>query len=171
MDERFEIVFRRAYPRLVALAWRVLGEAAEAEDVAQETLATLAPAGVLDRPDDEVDAWLRRVCLNRSFNALRSRRRRADRVDRATRLDAPVRSEPAAPVAEVLRTEASLEVRAALATLPERQRACLILRHSGYRYAEIAATLDIALGSVGVLLARAERAFRTAYPAPEGDHS
>jgi len=54
-------------------------------------------------------------------------------------------------------------VRRALAEVPERQRECLLLRHSGYSYAEIAATLDLAVGSVGVLLARAEHTFRTTY--------
>jgi len=54
-------------------------------------------------------------------------------------------------------------LRAALASLPETLIDCLILRHSGHFYAEIAATLGIAIGSVGVLLARGERAFRTAY--------
>jgi RNA polymerase sigma-70 factor (ECF subfamily) len=39
----------------------------------------------------------------------------------------------------------------------------LLLRHAGYTYTEIAATLDLAVGSVGVLLARGERAFRDAY--------
>jgi RNA polymerase sigma factor (sigma-70 family) len=63
----------------------------------------------------------------------------------------------------VLRQEEQAEVRRALAGLPERQRACLLLRHSGYAYAEIAETLGIALGSVGVLLARAEAAFRLTY--------
>ena len=45
---------------------------------------------------------------------------------------------------------------------PPRTRAAL-LRHSGYSYTEIAATLGIAVGSVGVLLARAESAFRVHY--------
>ncbi len=54
-------------------------------------------------------------------------------------------------------------MRRALAALPERQRDCLLLRHSGCSYAEIAAALGIAIGSVGVILARAERAFRESY--------
>lgn len=66
-------------------------------------------------------------------------------------------------LATVLRREEQAEVRQALARLPERQRNCLLLLHSGYRYAEIAATVGIAVGSVGVLLTRAERAFRAAY--------
>ena len=76
------------------------------------------------------------------------------------------------PARETLRREAREQVRAALADLSERQRACLLLRHAGYSYAEIAATLGVAIGSVGVLLARAERAFRERYREryPEPDH-
>ncbi len=54
-------------------------------------------------------------------------------------------------------------VRAALSRIPERQRDCLLLRHAGYSYLEIAATLGVAVSSVGVLLARAEQAFRATY--------
>jgi RNA polymerase sigma-70 factor (ECF subfamily) len=67
------------------------------------------------------------------------------------------------PAGLLLRLEDQAEVRRALAEVPERQRECLLLRHSGFSYAEIAATLDIAVGSVGVLLARAEHAFRASY--------
>ena len=66
-------------------------------------------------------------------------------------------------LAAELRQEEQAEVRRALAELPERQRTCLLLRHSGYSYAEIAATLGVATGSVGVLLARGEQAFRAIY--------
>jgi RNA polymerase sigma-70 factor (ECF subfamily) len=54
-------------------------------------------------------------------------------------------------------------VRATLATLPERQALALLLRHGGYSYREIASALGVAEGSVGVLLARGERAFRQAH--------
>jgi DNA-directed RNA polymerase specialized sigma24 family protein len=69
------------------------------------------------------------------------------------------------PTQRVLGAEVRAEVQAVLATLPDRQRACLLLRHAGHSYAEIAATVGIALGSVGVYLARAERAFRITYEA------
>jgi RNA polymerase sigma-70 factor (ECF subfamily) len=39
----------------------------------------------------------------------------------------------------------------------------LLLRHAGYSYAEIAASVGIAVGSVGVLLARAEQTFAATY--------
>jgi RNA polymerase sigma-70 factor (ECF subfamily) len=163
--ERFVAVFRERYRDLYGLAYRLLGDHGEAEDVVQETFLKLDGHTVLDRPDEEVAAWLRRVCLNTAYNRLRGRRRASDRLDRAARAGR-VDDETdtgATPLMDVLRAEQQRAVRQALASLPERQRACLLLRHAGYSYAEIAATLDLAVGSVGVLLARGERAFRDAY--------
>ncbi|HEX6254708.1 MAG TPA: sigma-70 family RNA polymerase sigma factor [Euzebyales bacterium] len=164
-DERFAEVFRRRYPELVRLAARITGGTSEAEDVAQEALTRLSTHVVLDRPDSEIAAWLRRVTVNTSFNRLRSRRRGDDRARRSAAADQPLHVVDAGgpPLAQVVRAEERALVRLALAELPERQRACLLLRHSGYRYAEIAETVGIAPGSVGVLLARGERAFRRHY--------
>lgn len=162
--DRFDELFRRLYPPLYGLVYRALGDGGEAEDVLQEAFWRLADAAVLQRPDDEVAAWLRRVCLNLSANRARERRRAQARLERAGRLAlADANGDGGGPAVAVLRREAQAEVRAALAHLPERQRDCLLLRHSGYSYAEIATTLEIAVGSVGVLLARAERAFRERY--------
>ena len=162
--ERFEALFRARYGELHALCYRLLGDHAEAEDVVQETFLKLDGHQVLDRPDEEVAAWLRRVCLNATYNRLRGQRRATARLDRAGRLERADEEEgDSGPLLDVLRAEQQRAVRRALAALPERQRACLLLRHAGFSYAEIAATLDLAIGSVGVLLARGERAFRDAY--------
>jgi RNA polymerase sigma-70 factor, ECF subfamily len=162
--DRFEALFRARYGELHALCYRLLGDHAEAEDVVQETFLKLDGHPVLDRPDEEVAAWLCRVCLNTTYNRLRGQRRAVARLDRAgrlERLDEP--GDSGGPLLDVLRAEQQQAVRRALAALPQRQRACLLLRHAGFSYAEIAATLDLAVGSVGVLLARGERAFRDAY--------
>jgi RNA polymerase sigma factor (sigma-70 family) len=163
--ERFAAVFRERYRELYGLGYRLLGDHGEAEDVVQETFLKLDGHPVLERPDEEVAAFLRRVCLNTAYNRLRGRRRttaRLERAGRAERADDETDAQ-ATPLLDVLRAEQQQAVRRALASLPERQRACLLLRHAGYSYAEIAATLDLAVGSVGVLLARGERAFREAY--------
>jgi RNA polymerase sigma-70 factor (ECF subfamily) len=161
--DRFEALFRARYGELHGLCYRLLGDHAEAEDVVQETFLKLDGHPVLDRPDEEVAAWLRRVCLNATYNRLRGQRRAAARLDRAGRLERmdDEASGGGGPLLDVLRAEQQRAVRRALAALPE--RACLLLRHAGFSYAEIAATLDLAVGSVGVLLARGERAFRDAY--------
>lgn len=171
LNVRFERFFRRHYGELYGLAYRLLGDREEAEDVAQETLGKLAGAAesgrrVLERPEDEVGAWLRRVCLNAGYNRLRGQRRAADRLARLARLELPEEHDDDNPLFEAMRAEEQRAVRRALAALPERQRACLLLRHASYTYAEIAATLEIAVGSVGVLLARAERTFADAYLSP-----
>ena len=161
---RFDELFRQLYPGLVGLGARLVGERAEAEDVAQEAFLKLADDPVLARPDDEIAAWLRRVVLNLGTNRLRDRRRAHERAERAGRLGlALLDGDADGPAHAALRQEAREHVRVALAALPERQRACLLLRHAGYSYAEIAATLGVAVGSVGVLLARAERAFLGRY--------
>jgi RNA polymerase sigma-70 factor (ECF subfamily) len=185
--ERFDELFRRFYPRLVPFAERLVGERTEGEDVVQEAFLRLARAGtdgadashvdgglILDRPDEVVGAWLRRVVLNLGVNRLRDRRRADERMVRASRLNSaldPERepSDESNPPQAVLRDELRHEVRTALATLPERQRFCLLLRHAGHSYAEIAEALGIAIGSVGVYLARGERAFRAAYHAERSE--
>lgn len=171
-EERFDDCFRRLYGELYGLARTVLGNRAETEDVVQETFLKLVDAPVLSRPEDEVRAWLRRVCLNASFNRIRDGRRARDRLERAGRLElAGADHREDEPSGAVLRQEAREETGRLLARLPERQRICLLLRHSGYSYAEIAATAGINPGSVGVTLARAERAFRDIYEEHDGERT
>src|SRR5689334_16561357 len=165
---RFDALFAQFYPELFGLLYRVLGDRMETEDILQEAFLRLADESVLQtRPDAEVGAWLRRVGMNLAFNRARSARRaraRLERVGRLQRTDSESdESDGLGPSDVVVRAEERAAVRRALAEVPERQRECLLLRHSGYSYAEIAATLGIAIGSVGVLLARAEQAFRTHY--------
>jgi RNA polymerase sigma factor (sigma-70 family) len=160
-DDRFAATFRREYPRLVGLAHRVLGDRAEAEEAAQESLLALADHPVADRPDEEVRAWLSRVCANRSLNRLRTRARAAARV--AAVGAAELRVVPDDPADLAAAGDERERVRAVLAGLPERQATALLLRHAGHPYAEIADALGVAVGSVGVLLARGERAFRRSW--------
>jgi RNA polymerase sigma factor (sigma-70 family) len=165
---RFDSLFSQFYSELFGLVYRVLGDRMETEDTLQETFLKLSDAQDLQaRPDGEVGAWLRRVALNLAFNRLRSAKRSRARLERVGRLERsdeePLENELTGPSGSVVRQEERAAVRRALAEVPERQRECLLLRHSGYSYAEIAATLDLAIGSVGVLLARAEHAFRATY--------
>jgi RNA polymerase sigma factor (sigma-70 family) len=164
-QRRFDELFHRLYAELYGLVYRLLGDRAEAEDTLQEGFLRLADAPrLLDRPDAEVAAWMRRVCLNLGSNRLRDERRARARLEKVGRWQlAEPSADAAGPAHSLLRAEQQAEVRRALARLPEQQRNCLLLRHSGYSYAEVADTLGLAIGSVGVLLTRAERAFRTAY--------
>lgn len=168
---RYAELVRRLTGPLQAIAYRVLGDHGRAEEVVQDSFAKLAGEGVLERPDGEVAAWLRRVTLNAAFNRARGERRAREHAERAGRLEPDDPStELETPLHAVLAGEERAAVRRALTELPQRQRAALVLRASGYRYREIAATLEIATGSVGVLLARAEQAFRKAYAPHDPSH-
>ncbi len=154
MDRQFDA----HYPRLVATARRVLGDHALAEEVAADALHRLAGAPVASRPDDEVAAWLQVVTVRVALNRLRGERRHHARVVRHGPASAP---DPAIdPGDAVVAEQERSRVRSVLARLPERQAAALLLRHAGHSYAEVAEALGVAEGSVGVLVARGERAFQ-----------
>jgi RNA polymerase sigma factor (sigma-70 family) len=143
-----EEVFRTAYPRVVAVAARVLGSRDGAEDVAQDVFLTFGRSAV---PAGEALRWLSVAAAHTALNHLRTGRRRAAREE------ATAGGEAASPdVADTVVTlDERRRVRAALARLPRRQAIALVLRHSGLSYAEIAAALDRSPGSVGTIVRRA----------------
>jgi RNA polymerase sigma-70 factor, ECF subfamily len=161
---RFDALFAHFYPELFGLVYRILGDRMETEDTLQEAFVKLSEDALLqEKPDREVGAWLRRVGMNLAFNRLRSAKRASARLERVGRLEHTDEDDRENPSGFVERQEEREAVRRALAEVPERQRECLLLRHAGYSYIEIAETVGIAVGSVGVLLTRAEHAFRTIY--------
>ncbi|HZM78833.1 MAG TPA: sigma-70 family RNA polymerase sigma factor [Candidatus Limnocylindrales bacterium] len=148
-----EEVFRNTYPRVVAVAARVLGSRDQAEDVAQEVFLTFGRSSV---PGGEALRWLSVAAAHTALNHLRSGRRRTSREE------ATHHGEAASPdVADAVVTlDERRRVRAALARLPRRQAVALVLRHSGLSYAEVATALDLSPGSVGTIVRRAESALR-----------
>ena len=75
-----EQVFRATYPRVVAVAARVLGSRHEAEDVAQEVFLAFGRSSV---PAGEAAGWLSVAAAHTALNHLRSGRRRAAREEAA----------------------------------------------------------------------------------------
>ena len=163
----FEQLFRRYYQPVRRLLYRMVEDDALADDLVQETfLALYTHPPQLQRDDEELRAWLYRVALNRGYNALRSRRRSQAHLPEMYVAEAEVD-----PEAEAVRTEERQRVRDALKLLPERQAKLLLLRQEGgLKYAEIAAILEVAPGSIGTLLVRAERAFELAWNQLGGKH-
>jgi RNA polymerase sigma factor (sigma-70 family) len=149
-----DVVFRREYPRVVAVAARVLGSRDQAEDVAQEVFLAFNRSTV---PAGEAGGWLSVAAAHTALNVIRSGRRRASTEETAAAAGPPV-------VPDVAETVVTLEersrVRAALGRLPRKQAVALVLRHSGLSYAEVAAALDLSPGSVGTTVRRAESALR-----------
>jgi RNA polymerase sigma-70 factor (ECF subfamily) len=123
-----------------------------------------------ERPPEErckLGSWLYRVATNVGLNALRARQRRRRYEEEAVAFKLQ-HATPVDPAAEVERREARQCVRQVLAQMKPRAAQILVLRHSGLSYADIAATLNVAPGSVGTLLTRAEKEFERRYRALEG---
>lgn len=145
----------RLGPRVFAQAIRLLGDRAEAEDVAQEALLRLWRAAPGWRHGEaRVATWLYRVTANLSVDRLRKRRRNVD-------LDAVAEPADAAPSgAERLQQRARNDaLRVALAALPGRQAEAVALRHlEELGNVEIAEIMDISVEAVESLIARGKRA-------------
>jgi RNA polymerase sigma-70 factor (ECF subfamily) len=157
-ETAFETLFVRYYGQVYRVLYRLTGTREAAEDLAQETFMALYDHPPHLAAGTSLAAWLCRVALNRGYNTLRAERRASQRIDRTAAF-----TSQNDPQAEALRAEERDRVRLVLRGLPERQAKLLALRHAGLAYAEIAEALEVAPGSIGTLLARAERAFVAAY--------
>ena len=127
---------------------RILGNPADAEDVTQDTfVAALQRMSTYD-PTQAIGPWLRAIARNRAIDLLR-RRARAPEPEVA-----PSRS---AETLALERLEAA-SVRAALARLPDRDRAMLVLRYwEDQPVQAVARALGMSDGAVRVALMRARR--------------
>lgn len=141
---------------LVALAWRILGDRAEAEDVAQEVFVRLlAKVPTWEPGGAALRTWLSRVAVNLCID--RRRARRTTPLD-----DLPEPRDPAADEAEVARRfDMARKVRAALHKLPERQAVAMTLVHyQGFSNREAANVLEVSVDALESLLARGRRAMK-----------
>ena len=148
----------RKLPRMLALAQRMLGDAVEAEDVAQETLLRAwrqAPRWVAGKA--KFDTWLHRVALNLCYDRLRRRR------EIPTDALPDRRDEGPAPDRGLLAADVGAAVNGALVRLPDRQREAIVLCHyQELSNIEAAALMDVSVEALESLLSRGRRALRAA---------
>lgn len=128
--------------RIYKLAYQLTGSTADAEDVVQDVLVKLFRGWMHLQSRANLAAWITRVATNASIDHLRSRKRRGTSVDTAILAAAPSRG--STPPWIVENEEARLKLEAALATLPPRQKAALILfDHEGLSGREVAGALGV----------------------------
>lgn len=158
----FEAVFQQYWPRLVVVLFQMTGDPDEAEDLALEVFWRLHKKPPEADGSAEPGGWLYRVAVHLGYNALRSRKRRGH-YEHAAGTQAVEVGELPTPEAQVEQRQERERVRRVLARMRPRSAKLLILRHSGLPYAEVAEALEIKPGSVGTLLARAEKEFERLY--------
>jgi RNA polymerase sigma-70 factor (ECF subfamily) len=137
-----------------SLAWRMTGDRGLAEEIAQDVFLELDKhLGRIESPDHACH-WLRRVAMSRSADALRRRRVRG--VD----LWVEINENHGTP-AEDRSSPLGTRLEGLLATLPEAQRAALVLRYQeDLTPEEIAATLESPLATVKSHLQRGLKLLR-----------
>jgi len=158
-----------------AIAYRVAGNEADAKDLAQEAFIRVWRA--LDRidPGARLEGWLYRIVTNLYIDLLR--RRRGPKVHS---LDEPIatasgelareRPDPSADVQQtVLDAMVDQRIQDALMTLaPELRMVVVLADVEGYAYEEIAAMMQVPIGTVKSRLHRARRALRDRLAAIRG---
>jgi RNA polymerase sigma-70 factor (ECF subfamily) len=146
-----ETLLARHLDQIHAICRRVLGHPEDALDATQEALIAIARG--INRFDgrSRFTTWMYRVATNAALDEARRRRRRPLAAEHLPERPAVADATDA--------VDARLDVDAALATLPADYRAAVALRDlAGLDYAEIAAALDIPIGTVRSRIARGRAA-------------
>ncbi len=142
----FDALFQENYPKVLRHIAYLTGDLQAAEDISQEVFSRL-----YKNPPEHgnVSAWLFKVANNLAYNHLRDEKARSAK-------------ESALSVGEedkVIRNQEIRQIKKALDALSERDRMCLLLKFSGYRYSEIAEAIGVEKTSVGAILARCQARF------------
>lgn len=161
----FERLVEERSGDVYALLYRLTNDAEEARDLTQETFLNAFRHVGRFRGDADLKTWLFRIAVNQARNRWRWWRRR--RKDVTVSLDEPdrTRQEPLSlrlqdtrgpnPEEDALENEREVAIRGALKTLSSAYREVVILRDlEGMAYDEIAAALEISIGTVKSRLAR-----------------
>jgi RNA polymerase sigma-70 factor (sigma-E family) len=147
--EQFDEFMASRWPGLVRLAFGLTGDRWLAEDLAQTALASAYAAWWRVRRADDPDAYVRRILINASKSRFR-RNRVSERTGGPDDLPDPAVEDPAAEVGE------RSALLAALAQLPPRQRAVVVLRYwEDLPDAQVGALLGCSAGTVRSQAARA----------------
>jgi RNA polymerase sigma-70 factor, ECF subfamily len=155
----FEELVASHQHRVFGVALRMLGIAAEAEEIAQEAFLRAHRSLGEFRGDARLSTWLyaivSRLCLNRLASGDRRAVRHGEDILRR------VADERGGPEARAERGELDAALHRAIAELPEERRVVIILRDvEGLAYEEIARALDVELGTVRSRLHRARMEIR-----------
>jgi len=151
-EELVELTGRQVY----TLAYRLVGDRHEAEDVAQEAYLRVYRSLRSFRGDSRFETWLHRIVANTALNHMRSKSRFGDLTDEPDRILHLAESEPdAAALEDVPQRD---ELAAALSHLPHAQRVAVVLKDVyGFTAGEIAERLGTSEGAIKLRLHRGRR--------------
>ena len=152
----FEALYRRHARRIHAVLWRLCGHEARAEDLVQDAFVRAWQALPGFRFESAFSTWLHRLAVNTALMELRARRGGEALETGDDALDHHATVDSAGH-----RTALGIDLERAVATLPPRARAVLVLHDiEGWKHEEIAAALEMAVGTSKAQLHRARGLLR-----------
>ena len=167
--ERFEALIDRHQGRATRIAYYYLKDAADVDEAVQDAFVKAFLHLQAFREELLFELWLTKILVNGCIDRLKARKRRArwllssseDERDRVERVPS---SDPS-PEGTLLAAEQGAVLRTAIATLPERQRAVVVLGQlEGHTTNEVARILGLSNATVRVHLFRAIRSLRKQLP-------
>jgi RNA polymerase sigma-70 factor (ECF subfamily) len=143
--DAFDLIVARHQKSVYQICFRFAGNHADASDLSQETFLRAWRGLRSFRRQAALGTWLHRIAVNASLNRVSSRPPAAENVDDLRLPDDRTET----PADGVIRGQRAASVRRAIAALPDRQRATVILRvYHELPHHEIAAILGSSVGSV-----------------------
>ena len=171
-ESAFRELVRRYERPVFSLIFRMVRDRETAEDLAQDTFVRVLNHIDRYRPEFKFSSWLFKIANNLTIDHLRKRQLDTVSIEgsphaasaaeaEATSLD--VQSLGESPLDELESRELGTAIERAIARLRPEYRSCILLRHvEGRSYEEIAATLDLPLGTVKTYIHRARHELREA---------
>jgi len=171
-DAAFRELVRRYERPVFSLIFRMVRDRELAEDLAQDTFIKVLNHIDRYRPEFKLSSWLFKIANNVAIDHLRRRHLDTVSIDgsphamtqdaiEATSFDVVGQQESA--LEELEAKELGSAIERAIASLRPEYRSCIMLRHvEGRSYEEIAATLDLPLGTVKTYIHRARHELRRA---------
>jgi RNA polymerase sigma-70 factor (ECF subfamily) len=151
-EEAFEAVIRTYSRRVYVVAYAILQDRSEAEDIVQDTFLKAHQAGNRLREPEKFPAWLLTVTRNAARDRLRRRRPQTG----TETFDTLVDDRAATPGSALEQEEFQAHLRRALGKLPEEHRTALTLRYmEGLDYRAIETTMGLSNGALRGILGRA----------------
>lgn len=163
----FEALLRKYFGRIYNFIYRYLGSRESAEDLTQEVFIRVYKSLPAYKPEAKFQTWLYVIARNLSLNELRNTQNKAFSLDNTMMTeDGEVKAQFADPAAadpfEDLANKESVQlIKQALDSLPENQKAAVILqRFEGLSYDQIAVALGCSTQAIKSLLNRAKETLR-----------
>ena len=169
-EDAFRELVRRYERPVFSLIFRMVRDSATAEDLAQDTFIKVLNHIDKYRPEFKLSSWLFKIANNVAIDHLRRRQLStismsgSPHAGTASEIEATsfdVASDDESALDEMESKELGASIEKAIAQLRPEYRSCILLRHvEGRSYEEIAATLDLPLGTVKTYIHRARHQLR-----------